>query len=418
MSEPTEITSESPKMKMLGRGSENSIQRQSKLLVVILAFGLSACNQGISSYPLQDTTGQGGGSDPNSICNNEVIKGRYIVQWNDGRYTIVHAEDEEQFKRKFIDPQLDKIKHIDRDIKIQVNPMITADADIRAMATSNWGPEKIQADLLWNQGYKGSGVTVGVVDGMVDKAHVQLKNNVASSIQFNNEQNNPSKNVHGTHVAGIIAADSELGPVQGVAPKAKIVGGQFIGNSGGGAIGDAILALNSVASRGAKIINMSWGGAPCMQNLKDTLQALNDKGIILVTAAGNEGTNSDNNPTYPAAYGFARQINVAATDSFDWMAAFSVRGYRTVNIAAPGVGIVSSIPNNQYQSMDGTSMAAPMVSGAAALLWGAVPSATADQIKSSLLKGIDLSPGSEYQVSSRGRLNVKKALDELLKLAN
>ena len=402
-------------MKKLGLGFEKFSAQQSKFLIALLALGLSACNQGGSNYPLQDPTGQGGG-DGNTVCPNEVIKGRYIVQWTDGTYTVEHANDEEQFKRKFIDPQLSKIKHIDRDIKIQVNPMITSDDDLNTLATSNWGPAKIQADQLWSQGYKGNGVTVGVVDGMVDKAHVQLKNNVASTVQFNSESNNFSKNIHGTHVAGIIAADPDLGPIQGVAPKAKIVGGQFIGNNGGGAIGDAILALNSVASRGAKIINMSWGGAPCMQNLKDTLQSLSDQGIILVTAAGNEGTNSDNAPTYPAAYGFTRQINVAATDSFDWMAAFSVRGYRTVNLAAPGVGIVSSIPNNQYQSMDGTSMAAPMVSGAAALLWGAVPSATADQIKSSLLKGIDLSPGSEYQVSSRGRLNVKKALDELLKL--
>lgn len=406
-------------MKLLGHGFENLSLQQSKFLALILALGLSACNQGGSSYPLQDPTNQGRDGDGGyGVCNNEVIKGRYIVQWNDGTYTIEHSEDEEQFKRKFIDPQLSKIKHIDRDVKIQVNPMIASNNEVSAMAANNWGPAKIQADLLWSQGYKGSGITVGVVDGMVDKAHVQLVNNVTSAVQFNGEPNNSSKNIHGTHVAGIIAADPDLGPVQGVAPKAKIVGGQFIGNSGGGAIGDAILALNSVASRGAKIINMSWGGAPCMQNLKDTLQALSDQGILLVTAAGNEGTNSDRAPTYPAAYGFVHQINVAATDSFDWMASFSVRGYRTVNIAAPGVGIVSTIPNSQYQSMDGTSMAAPMVSGAAALLWGAVPSATADQIKSSLLKGIDLSPGSEYQVSSHGRMNVKKALDELLKIVN
>lgn len=404
-------------MKKLGFGFSKFTSQQLKLLVVIFALGLSACNQGGGNYPLQDPTGQGGdGGDP--ACQNSIIKGRYIVQWNDGTYTIAHADDEEQFKRKFIDPQLDKIKHIDRDIRIQVNPMVTSDEDFKTMAANNWGPAKIQADQLWSQGYKGSGVIVGVVDGMVDKNHTQLKSNVISALQFNNESNNSQKNIHGTHVAGIIAADSDLGPVQGVAPKAKIVGGQFIGNNGGGSLGDAILALNSVAARGAKIINMSWGGAPCAQNLLDALKALNDQGILLVTAAGNEGSNSDISPTYPAAYGFSRQINVAATDSFDAMAAFSVRGYRTVNIAAPGVGIVSSIPNNTYQSMDGTSMAAPMLSGAAALLWGAVPSATADQIKSSLLKAVDLSPGSEYQVSSRGRLNVKKALEELRRIAN
>jgi subtilisin family serine protease len=399
-------------MMKLGHGLRLKKIAQVKTLILFLALGLSACSQGSSSYPLQDPPG---GNDQ-LACPNALIKNRYIVQWNDGRYTIVNAENEESFKRNFIDPQLDKIKHIDRDMRIQVNPVVSS-GDFESFASNNWGPQKIQADQVWNEGFQGNGVIVGVVDGMVDKNHVQLKNNVASTQQFNQETNNPSKNIHGTHVAGIIAADPTLGPVSGIAPKAKIVGGQFIGNNGGGSLGDAILALNSVASRGAKIINMSWGGAGCAQNLSDALKSLSDRGILLVTAAGNEGSNSDISPTFPAGYGFARQINVAATDSFDMMALFSTRGSRTVNIAAPGVGIVSTIPSNQYQSMDGTSMAAPMVSGAAALLWGAVPSATVDQIKNALLKAVDLSPGNEYQVSSKGRLNVKKALDELRQLA-
>jgi subtilisin family serine protease len=399
-------------MMKLGHGLRLKKIAQVKTLILFLALGLSACSQGSSSYPLQDPPG---GNDQ-LACPNALIKNRYIVQWNDGRYTIVNAENEESFKRNFIDPQLDKIKHIDRDMRIQVNPVVSS-GDFESFASNNWGPQKIQADQVWNEGFQGNGVIVGVVDGMVDKNHVQLKNNVASTQQFNQETNNPSKNIHGTHVAGIIAADPTLGPVSGIAPKAKIVGGQFIGNNGGGSLGDAILALNSVANRGAKIINMSWGGAGCAQNLSDALRSLSDRGILLVTAAGNEGSNSDISPTFPAGYGFARQINVAATDSFDMMALFSTRGSRTVNIAAPGVGIVSTIPSNQYQSMDGTSMAAPMVSGAAALLWGAVPSATVDQIKNALLKAVDLSPGNEYQVSSKGRLNVKKALDELRQLA-
>lgn len=401
-------------MMKLGRGSNTPTSTQAKLFILFFTLGLSACNQGSSNYPLQEPVS---GNDQ-LACPNSTIKGRYIVQWNDGTYTIVKADNEESFKRNFIDPQLDKIKHIDRDMRIRVSPVVNAmEEGFDTLATSVWAPQKIQADQVWSQGFQGNGVIVGVVDGMVDKTHTQLKNNVLSTQQFNNETNNPAKNIHGTHVAGIIAADPNLGPAAGIAPKAKIVGGQFIGNSGGGSLGDAILALNSVAARGAKIINMSWGGAGCAQNLSDALKTLSDQGILLVTASGNEGTNSDVSPTYPAGYGFARQINVAATDSMDLMAQFSTRGIRTVNIAAPGVNIYSTIPNNQIQSMDGTSMAAPMVSGAAALLWGAIPSATVDQIKSALLKAVDLSPGNEYQVSSNGRLNVKKALDELRRIA-
>lgn len=395
-----------------GQRSHRKNAFQSLISAIALALFATGCQPSRSDYPLETP------NDPNDQlgCSSATIKNRYIVQWKDGSYTIENAESEEHLKKYFIDPQLDKIQKVSRDFKIQVKPMVQE--SVSQLDSTTWGPTKIEAHNVWSQGFKGAGVLVGVVDGMVDKNHPQIKNNISSVQQFNQEFNNPSLNKHGTHVAGIIAADPEFGPVEGVAPKAKIIGGQFIGNNGGGSLGDAIVAMNSVANRGAKIINMSWGGAGCSTNLQDALKSLNDRGILLVTAAGNDGINSDFSPSYPATYGFSRQINVAATDSTDWMASFSNRGVRSVQIAAPGVSIVSSIPSNQYQSMDGTSMAAPMVSGAAALLWNAVPNATVDQIKSALLKSVDLPAGSQFQVSTGGRLNVRKALEELRRIAN
>ncbi len=157
---------------------------------------------------------------------------------------------------------------------------------------------------------------------------------------------------------------------------------------------------------------MSWGGAPCVENLKSAMEQLSSKNILLVTAAGNEGTNLDYSPSYPAAFGVLNQINVAATTVDDMMIYFSNRGFRTVNIGAPGVGIYSTVPGNKIEAMDGTSMASPLVAGVAALLFSAEPTASAQQVKLAILNSVD-TPMGGLQVSSRGRINARKALDQL-----
>lgn len=382
---------------------------RNKLKIILLALGLvilTGCNNGKTTESVFSETAQ-------SYCEANTLKNRYVVQWEDGTITVektdAHVSDD-YFRETFVKNNLALIKHVDRDFQIKLRT--TTSSDVQATATNlSWGPERMEADKVWSQGYTGQGVKVGVVDGMVDASHVQLSGNVISAEQFNNEVNNPNLNVHGTHVAGIIAADPNLGPVGGVAPSAKILSGQFISNAGGGSLGEAILAMNSVANKGAKIINMSWGGAGCVTSLKDAVQSLSNRGILIVTAAGNDGTNSDYSPDYPAAFRLANQINVAATTIDDRFISFSNRGIHTVNVAAPGVSIYSTIPGNRIDDMDGTSMAAPMVSGAAALLWSAVPAATAQQIKQAIYSSVDMYP--EYQVSTRGRVNVKKALDAL-----
>ncbi len=384
---------------------------QKLILPVIGLVFLSACGSGKTA---NSVTSQ----NHLEACLATALSNRYIVQWEDGTYTVEYGKSDEDFKINFTEKKLALIKHVDRDhyIKLKIrNTNIDGENSIVGLTGLNWGPEKIEAAAVWAQGFRGENVLVGVVDGMVDASHLQLAPNISSVQQFNSEVNDPILNKHGTHVAGIIAADPEKGPVQGVAPKAKIIAGQFIANDGGGSLGDAIIAMNSVANRGAKIINMSWGGAPCVENLKSAMEELSTRGIVLVTAAGNEGLNSDYSPSYPAAFAIANQINVAATTVDDFMIHFSNRGYRTVNIGAPGVGIFSTIPGNQTESLDGTSMSAPMVSGVAALLFSARPLATAWQIKEAILNSVDV--GSfELQVSSRGRINARKALDELRKI--
>lgn len=402
---------------------------------------LSACN-GIKTTESVFPQNAAACSQGSSLSEN-----RFIVQWEDGSYTVEKADSPEAFRTEFVRKNLAFIRHVDRDYRIK----LTNQDDLRAVensgsdataASMNWGPQAVSAPSVWSQGLDGNGVLVGVVDGMVDVTHNQLAGNIAvnsgeipnnnvdddgngfvddyKGIQVNNEVNNPNLNRHGTHVAGIIAADSAQGPITGMAQKAKIIPAQFIGNDGGGSIGDAIVALNYVAARGAKIINMSWGLDACIAipNLQSTLQQLSNRGILLVTAAGNGdskgvGINMDITPSFPSAYNFVNQINVAASTTAGFLIGFSNFGQKTVHVAAPGVGIYSTIPSNQYETMSGTSMAAPLVSGAAALLWGAIPSATAAQIKSALMTTVTKNASSPLPVTSGGVINVANALTQL-----
>lgn len=352
-----------------------------------------------------------------AYCEAATLANRYVVKWEDGTYSIEttsSGETDEDFRKNFVDKNLDFISHVDRDYQITLQQ--NSSNNISQSNVVSWGPYNIKADALWSSGFYGQNVLVGIVDSMVDNSHIQLSQNVISVEKFNAEANDPTRNRHGTHVAGIIAANPQYGPVEGVAPSAKLVTGQFIGNSGGGSLGDAILAMNAVAAKGAKVINMSWGGAPCVQNLKSAISDLSDKGILIVTAAGNDGLNLDVSPNYPAAFMFKNQMNVAASTIDNFLISFSNRGYKTVNIAAPGVNIISTVPNNGYESMDGTSMAAPMVSGAAALLWSAFPQATSVQIKQSLFSTVDVD--YDLQVSTRGRINVLRAFQTLKNTLN
>lgn len=407
------------------------------VLLSLVGYGCSPSKTASSVFP----DNAGGAS---AACSQQASENRFIVHWEDGSFTVENDQNADHFRKGFVEKNLNLIKHVDRDVHIKIRTRSNEDVQTQAADSVNWGQSLIQAETLWARGIKGEGVIVGVVDGMVDTSHQQLQPNILVNtreipnngidddgngfiddymgVQVNSGTNNPAINIHGSHVAGIIAAidDSTKGPVVGVAPKSKIVPAQFIGNDEGGSIGDAIVAMKYVVSRGAKIINLSWGGGPCVEipSLKAALQQISDVGVLVVTAAGNGdsysvGVNMDIYPAYPSAYNFANQINVAATTIDDYMISFSNYGARTVHVAAPGVSIYSTIPGNLVRSLSGTSMAAPMVSGAAALIWGAFPTATASQVKQALLRSVDVVPGRNLEVSSRGRINVVKAYNEL-----
>lgn len=401
------------------------------LLAVAVIFALSACGNKSSDSVFADS------AQSASACVGEAVKNKFVVQWVDGHFTVESEVDAETFKRKFIEPQLDQIKNVEYDRVINLDQ-----GTVRAASTADtnsWGQQMIQANALWSSGIQGQGVLVGVVDAFVDVTHPQIAPRIAinkgevPSNGIDDDSNgyvddyygasfvsNPGTtttvSAHGTHVSGIIAADPNYGPIQGVAPQAQIIPAQFIANDGSGSLGDAVLALQYAGVRNAKVINASWGGAPCVASLRNEFLQLQAKGVLIMVAAGNDGQDIDTNPVFPAAFDLANQITVAASTVTDFMTSWSNSGFNLVQLAAPGENILSTVPGNATAYMDGTSMATPFVTGSAALLMSAVPTATAAQVRQALLAGVDVTPGHEFQVSTQGRLNVQKALAALRQL--
>ncbi|MEI7972972.1 MAG: S8 family peptidase [Bdellovibrio sp.] len=387
---------------------------------LLLVFGLAACQQKTPEKVFPESA-----QKPQSICQTQMLPTEFIVQWEDGRRTLEKAENAEHFKEKFLGSRLDSIRHVEFNKRIhsfrahsnsdfQTQDMLASDPLIPHIREEQWGVSRIEAAAVWSQGFQGQGVRVAVVDSLVDRKHPQLETRVVAGYDFFGNSNSwtiAKGNDHGTHVAGIIAADSSKGPLTGVAPQALIVAANFMDQEGAGNLADAVRAIDYSVQNGARVINASWGGPCPSSTLELSLKDLESRGVLFITASGNSGEDLDQTPSFPAAYAVPAQITVAATGVSDLMTGWSNSSFRLVNLGAPGVDILSTTPNNTFKFLSGTSMATPMVAGAAALLISAFPKASPADIKQALLQSVDI---REYRVGTRGRLNVRQAL-ELLK---
>lgn len=236
---------------------------------------------------------------------------------------------------------------------------------------------------------------------------------------FVNKDNDPfDDNGHGTHTAGIIGAKgNNASYVTGVAWDVSLIGLKIFGRSGGGDTAAAVQAIEYANAMGISITNNSWGGeveaipgAEEEDVLREAIAAGAEKGYLFVAAAGNSSSNNDKRPQLPATYDLPNIISVAASGGNDRLAFFSCYGASTVHIAAPGSGILSTVPGRRTSKMSGTSMASPVVAGAAALIKAAHPSWDAAQIKARLLETADPIAALEGRLITGGRLNVAKAL--------
>jgi subtilisin family serine protease len=223
-------------------------------------------------------------------------------------------------------------------------------------------------------------------------------------------------NNHGTHVSGTIGAVGNNGVgVTGINWRVRIMALKFLDSSGSGTTSAAIQALNYAVAHGAALSNNSYGGDPYSQALHDAIQNARDAGHIFVAAAGNGnflgiGQDNDSTPFYPAGYDLANIVAVAATDANDALAGFSNYGATSVDLAAPGVGILSTTRNNTYSTFDGTSMATPHVTGVLALVRDQHPTWTYSQVINKVLGAVDPVPGLQGKTVTGGRLNAARAV--------
>ena len=237
----------------------------------------------------------------------------------------------------------------------------------------SWGVDRIDADVAWAYS-NGTGVKIAVLDTGIDYDHPDLKDNVKGGVSVvgprtsTNPKNWKDKNGHGTHVAGIIAAENNDIGVVGVAPRAWLYAVKVLNNAGTGSYADLIDGIQWAIENGMQVISMSLGGSSYSQALEDACNAAYNAGLILIAAAGNSG---DGNPEtdevlYPAA--FDSVIAVGATDQTDQAPYWSSSGSQ-VELAAPGVDIKSTWLDGTYETLSGTSTACPHVTGTVALIW-------------------------------------------------
>jgi serine protease len=247
----------------------------------------------------------------------------------------------------------------------------------------------------------------------IDDDHNGYRDDVYGYDFANNDPNPMDDNGHGTHVAGTIGAVGGNGiGVAGVDWHAKIMALKFLDSSGSGYLSDAVRALNYAVANGAKVLNNSYGGGGYDATMATAINNARAHGVIIVAAAGNDGTNNDTSPVYPANYAGDNLIAVAATDRNDRLATFSNYGHSTVDIAAPGVSIYSTLPGRRYGTYSGTSMATPHVTGALALVWDAHPNWTYRQVIDAVLNTAD-PVSSVGSAVAHGRLNVGDAISDL-----
>ncbi len=283
---------------------------------------------------------------------------------------------------------------------------------------TQWAWAKIGAYDAWDIVTGTASVWVAVVDTGVDNSHEDLPTLLAQRDFVNGDDVADDDNGHGTHVAGTIGALTDNGKgVAGLNWSVGLMAAKVLDRTGSGTLASVANGIVWAADNGAKVINLSLGTRFASSTLKSAVNYAWNKGAVLACAAGNSGSSAK---TYPAAYD--KCIAVAATDENDAKASFSNFGAKWVDVAAPGVRILSTLPDapgfylntaygfyTGYDSLSGTSMAAPHVAGLAALVWAKGSCLTNTCVRSKIETTADPVPGTG-KYWKWGRINAYKAV--------
>ncbi|MGI8659956.1 MAG: S8 family peptidase [Thermoleophilaceae bacterium] len=300
----------------------------------------------------------------------------------------------------------------------------------------------IDAPEAWDITTGSAQATVAVVDSGVDLAHPDLSSRIwrnpgesGGGRESNGvdddangltddwrgwdwvaDDNLPAdENNHGTHVSGTIAASGNDGVgVTGVSWNSRVMPLRMLDAGGSGNVADLVSAYRYAGRKGAQVVNASLGGSGFSRAELDAIDAA--PGTLFVVAAGNGGADGvgddvDTAPEYPCAYAAANIVCVAASDQNDGLARFSNFGAVSVDLAAPGVRTLSTVPGGGYRYFRGTSMATPHAAGAAALIWSLVPGASVTGVRAALLGGTDAKSAFTAKTATGGRLNARRSLE-------
>lgn len=306
--------------------------------------------------------------------------------------------------------------------------------------SEQWALDIVNAESAWGISQGDHSIVVAVVDTGVDISHEDLAKNVwfnpaeiagngvdddgngyvddVNGWDFHGNDNDPTDETgsvnpgHGTHCAGIIGAEcNNTVGICGIAPKVSIMPVRFLGKDGSGDLFASVKAVSYAADNGAHIISASWGAVvpeSAAQPIVDAIKKAEEKGVIFIAAASNEGKSNDTTSVYPANAQTPNMISVAGSNPNDQKPVWSNYG-RKVDIAAPGENILSTIPGG-YKALSGTSMATPMVSGLVALMKSLDNDLTGAQARSILQStGVDV----DIETASKKRIDAHKALESV-----
>jgi hypothetical protein len=294
-----------------------------------------------------------------------------------------------------------------------------------------WGMPKIDAPLGWDTSVgSNEGPVVAVIDTGIDYRHPDLAANVWTNPAevpgdgVDNDENGLVDDVHGanmdryngdpmddgghgTHCAGTIGAvgNNDIGVV-GVNWNSQLMGVKFLNEDGRGTSAGVIRSVFYATEMGARITSNSYGGG----GSETEKEAFEKSPLLHIAAAGNSSRDIDRRAAFPAAYDLPNIVSVAASDQNDELASFSNWGLKNVDLAAPGVDTLSTVPGGGYDFKSGTSMATPHVAGAAAILATHYPEISNQEMKHRLMAGADPTSFSGFKTAA-GRLNLANSLD-------
>ncbi len=273
-------------------------------------------------------------------------------------------------------------------------------------ATNQYGPQQVDAPLAWDLQNGDASIVIAIVDSGVDVDHPDLDDHLAYGFDFFSNDSDPDdQDGHGTHVAGIAAAETDNGVgIAGMGFNCRFAA--YRCGDGFYPLSDTIASINDAVAMGAHVINMSYGSGTFSVSERDAIKAAQIAGCVPVAAAGNDGTDVEH---YPAAY--ARVLAVANTDQND-NKYFNSNFGDWVDVAAPGTAIHSTYLNGNYANLWGTSMASPLVAGLAGLLYAEL-GGTRNQVNADLIRDAIENSSVPKTFVEFGRVDALAALFEI-----